>query len=169
MVVVLETERLKIESPPINDLDQLINMHRSFGSQTSEVIRCWLESDIAHFNKHGFAMGSVYEKHSHNFVGRAGLVYLDHNDKQPDIEVGYEIDRTFWNNGCATELTKALIAWGFAHLPVSRLVAVTRRQNLASQRVLEKSGMSFTKIMRFRDEDFLFYEIMKSEQLQRMS
>ena len=161
MAVILETHRLRIESPSMTDLDQMVDMHASFSNQTTETIRQWLENDIAHFNKHGFAMGSVYEKETNVFVGRAGLVFLDHNDEQPDIEVGYEFHRAFWNKGYATELANALIEWGFPHLHVNKLVAVTRPHNLQSRRVLEKSGMHFIRIMRIRDEDFLLYEITR--------
>ncbi|HXW60276.1 MAG TPA: hypothetical protein VEK06_01940, partial [Myxococcota bacterium] len=65
-LVFLETQRLRCETPSTTDLAQWVAMHASFGNQTAETIRQWLQSDIAHFNKHGFAMGSVYEKDTLN-------------------------------------------------------------------------------------------------------
>ena len=66
------------------------------------------------------------------FIGRAGFVYLNYDDTQPDIEIGYELKKEYWHQGYATELVLALINWGFDHLDVTRLVAVTRPDNLKS-------------------------------------
>ena len=38
------------------------------------------------------------------------------DDKQAKIEINYHLDKKFWGQGYATELSKALIQWGFQHL-----------------------------------------------------
>lgn len=163
MTAFLETQRLIIETPSVNDIDNWTALYRESETMayTPDIIQDWLNTDILHFKKHGFSMGSVYKKDSKVFVGRAGLVYLDYDDTQPDIEVGYVLHKAYWNQGYATELAKALIRWGFNHLNINKLVAVTRSENKRSQGVLEKSRMHYSKIMKFRDEDFLLYEIYR--------
>ncbi len=104
-------------------------------------------------------MGSVYEKATEVFIGRAGLVHLDYNDQQPDIEIGYDLLKAYWGKGYATELAKALIDWGFKRLSIDRIVAVTRPNNILSQKVLQKAGMQQVGTRQFRQEDFLFYTI----------
>ncbi len=58
-----------------------------------------------------------------------------------DIEVGYRLRRGAWGRGIATEVTTALVARAFEGLGAARVVAATSGANLASIRVLEKSGL----------------------------
>lgn len=70
------------------------------------------------------------------------LGVLRHLEYQPgnDLEVGYLIARDYWNRGLATEITQALTQFGFERFGVNLLRAVVHPENLASQRVLLKSG-----------------------------
>ncbi|AZE51084.1 hypothetical protein C4K04_5436 [Pseudomonas chlororaphis] len=165
MPLFLETKRLNIQTPSVNDFDHWAALLIEWNAErfTPERIQNELNEAITHFKKHGFSMGSVYEKDSKIFIGHAGLVYLDYNDAQPDIEVGYALHKSYWNKGYATELAEELIKWGFHHLPIKKLVAVTRPENKRSQRVLEKIGMSNTKIIQLHNDDFLFYEVYSSQ------
>lgn len=72
-----------------------------------------------------------------------GLIMLDHcYDNQQNVisgeyELGYLLERSMWGHGIMTEavhiLTKQVTA-------ATTLLAVTDRQNIASQRVLAKNG-----------------------------
>lgn len=168
MTHFIETHRLFIDVPTLADIDNWQTIHLDDeamrylgGVRNRDTTRQWLEQDIAHYKKHGFCLGSVFEKESKAFIGRAGLVYLNYDDNQQDIEVGYELKRNFWNKGYASELVQALINWGFAHLNVDRLVAITRPENQKSQRVLEKTKMQYEKKIRFHNEDYLLYVVYK--------
>lgn len=48
----------------------------------------------------------------------------------------------YWGQGYATELVKALIAWGFEHLSVKKLVGATFPDNIASQKYYRKRNSS---------------------------
>lgn len=164
MAIFLKTTRLIIQTSSVRDLKNWVTLY-SDSEQMSykpEIIKQWLDQDRMHFKKYGFGMGSVYEKKNHCFVGRAGIVYLDYDDSQPNIEIGYILDKAYWNKGYATELAKALVKWGFQHLSVNKLVAVTRPENKKSQHVLEKTGMHYVKLIQIRHQDFFFYEIHKN-------
>ena len=143
-MLLLETERLLIKVPTLADINDWHMLHSDSevmqyidGARPKRTIQKWLEQDIAHQNKHGFCIGSVFRKDAHQFIGRAGAVYFNYDDSQPDIEIGYILHKADWGNGYATELVKALIDWGFANLNVTKLVAVTHPENTKSQRVLE--------------------------------
>lgn len=60
-----------------------------------------------------------------------------------ELELGYRLRRDQWGRGLATEGTLALIAHVFDALGESKVIATTMRENTASRRVMEKSGMSF--------------------------
>ncbi len=59
-----------------------------------------------------------------------------------EVEIGYGIDPKFQNKGIMTEAAKALIEWAFQDNRCIRITAPnTRKDNLASNRVLAKLGM----------------------------
>src|SRR5436189_1253047 len=111
MIIFLETPRLIIKKPSLKDCANWQQLHSNEAVMkficeipTHEINQQWLEHDIAHFKKHGFSMGSVYEKQSGQFIGRSGLVYFDYDDTQPEIEVGFVLKPEFWHKGYAVEL-----------------------------------------------------------------
>ncbi|MBA3537260.1 MAG: GNAT family N-acetyltransferase [Tatlockia sp.] len=166
---LLTTSRLIIEEPSLNDLDNLYNLQSNpqvmkyIGEgirDRMEVIK-GLKKAIDHFKKHNFSLGSVYLKHSHKFIGRAGLIYFNYNDKQPKIEVAYALLPDYWGKGYATELTKALSIWAFQNLSINKLIAVVHPENIASEHVLIKSGMSSKGTLKYWDIEVLNFEIIK--------
>ncbi len=66
-------------------------------------------------------------------------------------ETGYELDRSCWNRGYASELVPALASFAFRTLGMNRIEAYVDRRNRASKRVLEKSGFRPEGILRQRD------------------
>ena len=103
----------------------------------------------------------VYEKSSNDFIGQAGLIYLGYDDNQPNIELGYRLHKLYWGKGYATELTEALIMWGFKHLSIDKLMAVAHPDNISSQNVLIKSGMINTGTINYWNKEVLSFEIVK--------
>ncbi len=168
---LLETKRLIVKP---TSLDNFENVYALFsdpevmryvgrGVRTREETQANLKKMIQHQEKHGFSVGDVYEKHTGLFVGRAGLIYLEMKDDQPDIEVGYTLHKKFWKNGYATELAKAFLDWGFNNLSVKKLVAVIRPENEGSRRVLEKSSMHYVGRINCYDTEVAKYEIFKNK------
>lgn len=70
-------------------------------------------------------------------------------------ELGYRLRREAWDKGYGTEGSRALIQKGFVDLGVQRVVASTYQDNLASRRVMEKSGMSLVRTYRLSPEEQL--------------
>lgn len=58
-----------------------------------------------------------------------------------EMEIGYRLQRKFWGQGLATEGTQKLLDYAFSERKLSYVMATTLAANLASQRVMEKSGM----------------------------
>lgn len=59
------------------------------------------------------------------------------------VEIGYEIAPEHQNRGCATAAAQALIRYAFSHTSVSAVIAHTLAETNASNRVLQKVGMTF--------------------------
>ena len=82
----------------------------------------------------------IYLKDKEQFVGLAGMTLS--NNKFRLGEIYYKLLPEFWGMGYATEVSKALIKFGFEKLKLHKVEAGVATQNVASIRVLEKSGMT---------------------------
>lgn len=102
---------------------------------------------------HQFGFYAAEENQGGEFIG---WFHFRPDKKQPEntrrIELGYRLIRAFWNRGLATEGSLALIKKGFQQLDVECIFAQTMKSNLASQRVMQKCGLSFSH--EFHDPNF---------------
>lgn len=63
-------------------------------------------------------------------------------------EIGYVLARSHWGRGLMTEAASTLRDWAFSQPEIYRLYATTSVDNVRSQRVLEKIGMTREGLMR---------------------
>ena len=82
----------------------------------------------------------VIENSSGEFAGWAGL---GSRGDGGEAEFGWYLSSRHWGCGYATEATRLLIPFGFDDLGFRRLFATADPENVASCRVLEKSGLTF--------------------------
>ena len=79
------------------------------------------------------------------FIGAVGLSRVRFEAPfTPAVEVAWRLHRHYWGRGYATEAARAAIDDGFARIGLHEIVALTTLRNLASQRVMEKLGMTRT-------------------------
>ena len=105
------------------------------------------------------------------FEGRAvGGVDLRFKFEHALAEIGYSLARTHWNKGLCTEAARAVIDTTFsAYLDLNRIHARADNRNTASQRVMEKLGMTREGVLRMsrveRGEAFdeVWYGILRPE------
>jgi RimJ/RimL family protein N-acetyltransferase len=103
----------------------------------------YLERNLRHWTEHGFGLWMLRDTR-----GRiAGLGVLRHLavDGADEVEVGYGFHAEFWGRGFATEIARACLAFAREPLGLRSVVAVTREDNVASQRVLTKLGLSWER------------------------
>ena len=77
---------------------------------------------------------------TNEFLGLAGLTLS--LDKFRRGEIYYKFMPKHWGKGYATEVAKLLIRTGFDHFYLHRVEAGVATDNIASIKVLEKSGMT---------------------------
>ncbi len=75
------------------------------------------------------------------------------------VELGYASHPNHRNRGYMTEAVRALIEWAFTHENCVVVTAETLRENIASQRVLQKAGMTFDRAV----DHMLYWKIPKPE------
>lgn len=97
-------------------------------------------------NQGKFGLWLVFAKSD---MGFAGWVLFRPCKKDPAnqdfIELGYRLKRAYWGQGVATELSRHMLDYGFNDLQVREVFADTLVDNLGSQGVMKKIGMSFVK------------------------
>jgi RimJ/RimL family protein N-acetyltransferase len=166
MNIFLETERLILRLPSWSDLDNLVALRSDpdvmkyigdGSTHTKAQVEGFLSFAIPYQEKYGFGFCCVFEKETGEFVGQAGLFHKGFYDEQPDIELAYRLHKKYWGRGYATELAKALICWAFENLQVDKIISAAEPENIASQKVLLKSGFLFLGQQKWREDKELFY------------
>jgi RimJ/RimL family protein N-acetyltransferase len=100
------------------------------------------------YQKHSgrFGFWAAIEKNTDKFMG---WFHFRPSKNDPDnvkrIELGYRLKKEFWGKNFATEGSLALIKKGFEELGVEEVFAATMKKNLASQKVMEKAGLTFSR------------------------
>ena len=85
----------------------------------------------------GFAMFSVIERDSGQWVGRVGPWVPE---GWPGTEVGWGVIRSAWGRGYAPEAAAATIDWAFDHLGWTEVIHTIDPENAASQAVARRLG-----------------------------
>ena len=87
--------------------------------------------------KKAFTFGIVPIESNHA-VGVVDLTDVNRSDQK--AELGYWLGRDYWGRGIMTEAVGLILNFGFNQLNLHRISADVFEPNLASQKVLEKSG-----------------------------
>jgi [ribosomal protein S5]-alanine N-acetyltransferase len=114
---------------------------------------------------------AVINKLNGEFLGSGGLILTAPHSEF--AHVGYIFKRSAHGKGYATEVTQALIKFGFEELKLNRVAATCDHDNKASFRVMEKSGMKQEGLLREnmrakgKLRSTLVYSILKNEYLKQ--
>ncbi len=88
-----------------------------------------------------FGLFAAYAKRDGAFLGWFSL-RPDPDGPPDEVELGYRLRQAAWGKGYATEGSQALVAKAFAKLDVRVVWGETMAVNVASQKVMEKVGMT---------------------------
>lgn len=85
---------------------------------------------------------AMIEKASGNFIGSFAIIPVETVDhtRHDEIQIGYALLKEYWGKGFATESALAGRQYAFDEMKLTRIVAITEVENIASQKVLLRSG-----------------------------
>ncbi len=159
----LRSERLTAEPIGPGHLAELCRMHRDArvmvtlgGLRSDTVSAAFLASSLEHWQKHGYGLWVWRDKANGTFVGRAGLRHTLVEGK-PEIELAYALMAEYWGRGLATELARALLAFGQERIGLNDIVAFTLTTNRGSQNVMQKLGLRFERDIVHDSEPHVLY------------
>jgi len=180
-MVELRTDRLVLKEFSLTNLEKIHQLHslpetdrfNTMGipasiEETGKVLEKWMEEIVSKPRKR--YVFCIYSE-SNDFVGLIGI-----NMGKPayrNAELWYKIHPEFWNRGFATEVVNQILHFCFNVLKLHRISAGCAVENVASIRVLEKSGMRkeghCRKILPIRGEwvDNYEFAILEEDFLQK--
>lgn len=174
MKVFAETERLILRELLPEDaggmftLDSDPEVHRYLGNQPITTIE-QAQAAIGFIRKQyvdeGIGRWAVIEKASGQFIGWAGLklVRRETNRHTNFYDVGYRFIRSAWGKGYASEAAKVSVDYAFQHFDIDTLYGMADLENLASNKVLKKSGLRQTAIFDFEGIPHSWHELHRSD------
>lgn len=108
------------------------------------------QGPVAMYARHGYGFCIVESKASAAPIGICGLAkrdYLDHAD------IGFAFLPQHWGKGFAHEAAAAVLGYAQGELGMARVLATTRPDNVDSQKLLEKLGLRFERLIPHPDGD----------------
>lgn len=100
---------------------------------------------------------AIIRKESDEFLGEISLHLLDKSQRHGQL--AYWLGEPYWNKGLVSEAAKAVMKFGFQYMSLDLIFANCNQDNLASERIMQKSGM----LKQNPKDQFLLYAINKEE------
>jgi len=152
--VILETDRLILRAWEITDLDDFFEYasvegvgekagweHHKSKDKSLEILKMFIEE------KKVFA---IVLKENQKVIGSIGIEELGEEldkdlDNLPGRELGYVLNKDYWNKGIMTEAVSKVVDYCFNTLKLNFLMASYFNHNIASKKVLENLNFKFYK------------------------
>lgn len=109
---------------------------------------------VEHWEKRGYGIWAVTDRATGAFMGECGLNFIDDLDV---VELDYSLGKAYWGQGLATEAARAATRHGFETLGLSRMIALTFRDNIGSRKVMERVGFEYEKDVHVFGEDLMLH------------
>lgn len=132
-----------------------------------------------HFNEKGYGQFAVSLKENGKWIGYCQLRKLDNPSDElinyykmkewvyePDInevELLYAYLKDSWGNGYATEAAKSVIGFGFNEYKIKSISACVKKENLNSQKILQKLNMIQCENLKYSEPTDLYFKITNNK------
>lgn len=171
---VLETERLLLREMKKEDLQDVYDyasdpeLTTFLTWETHKTLadtETFLDFLFAQYKK-GTGSWAIVWKEGNRVIGTIDLLW---NQKHHSAELAYVLSREYWRRGIGAEAVKAVLCFGFEELELKRIYARCHPDNIASYKLMEKSGMTYEGSLRKsihrkgKQEDLKMYSILKDE------
>ncbi len=165
----LETERLRLRPTGVNDAPfilELLNTPKWLqfigdrGVKTHQQAVGYIEEKmLPQLEKLGFSNNTVILKASGEKIGVCGLY---EREGQQGFDIGFAFLPAYEKKGYALEAASELLKAAKEVLGMKYIKAITAKDNVDSQRLLQKLGFSFTRTTTLpgENEEVMLYEVL---------
>lgn len=148
--IIFETERLVVRPYNMEDRDHFFMMNGDEEivryirpAKSREESDLFLREVILYSTQNPlYGRWAVIEKENRAFAGTFAVIPVEQAN---GMQLGYSLLRQNWGKGYATELTLGGLEYIFSRTPLHEVLAITETGNIASQKVLVKSGFRFQR------------------------
>ncbi|MFI5491146.1 GNAT family N-acetyltransferase [Actinoplanes sp. NPDC051859] len=144
------TARLRLRRPTVGDIDAIYEIHYDTEAcrhnpsdlladrpDAEDLYARWDE----HWRRHSFGYWVVTDRADKSTLGFCGLKFVRFRDREV-LNLFYRLDPRAWGTGTATEAATAVVEWAGQHLPDWAIIARVRPENVASQTVAQRAGLT---------------------------
>jgi [ribosomal protein S5]-alanine N-acetyltransferase len=109
----------------------------------------------------------IVHREDGKMIGSCGFAYV--MAWHGRAEIAYALSRAYWGRGLMPEAVRAVLGFGFETLRLNRIEARCEIENVASERVMQKLGMQFERVLRQHTQvmgvyrDLKLYSILRDE------
>jgi [ribosomal protein S5]-alanine N-acetyltransferase len=137
----LETERLIIRSFKKTDVKDV------FEYLSDETVMEYIEPTMTYEKAVSFVYNAgiknklvfaIVLKNINKVIGH--LIFHEYTNKN-NYEIGWVINKEYWDKGYAMEVSKKIIEYGFEELKIDKIIGETEEKNIKSIKTLKKIGM----------------------------
>lgn len=146
--IIIETPRLYMRKMKRSDYASLCSMlmdkdvmYAYEHSFSEEEVTQWLDRQLERYRLYGFGLWAVILKDSGEMAGQCGITMQDSPLGQIP-EIGYIFRKDMWHKGYASEAAAECRKYAFGVLGFDNIYSIIRDNNLPSQRVAQRNGMT---------------------------
>lgn len=173
---ILETERLLLRKITLQDAEDMyeytsnptVSQYVSWEPHRSLTdTRGYIHFGLQQYTLHRLAPWGIELKENNKLIGTINFVAWQ--PRHQTAEIGYALSELYWNKGFITEAAKSVLSFGFNEMNTIRIEARCLVENIGSQRVMEKSGMTLEGVIRKglfikgKHRDIMLYSILREE------
>lgn len=171
-MLIINTERTILKPMAIDDAGFVYELVNSKGwlenigdrnvNSIEDAVKYIQDKMINHYDKNGYGNFLMSRKSDNQKIGCISL----YNRKDVDgVDIGFAMLPEFMGMGYAYEGAHAVKKVAHEDLKLSGITAITSKNNVVSQKLIEKLGLVFKKTIVFgeEEEELLFYELVFEE------
>jgi len=154
LITELQTERLQLRKMQVSDSASLFEIWsdpevtrfmnvRCFTAENQATEMIQLLDDLSQDNK--AIRFSIIHKESGEIIGSCGYNALDFANGV--AEIGYDLAKSYWGRGYASEAVSSLVEYAFSSWKLKRIEAKVDPENQNSIKLLQKLGFMFEGIL----------------------
>lgn len=164
----IETERLLLQPMRIEDADLIFELYntanfiRFIGDRnikTIEDAENYIKTKfLPQIEKFGYGNFLIIQKSDQKKIGGVGIFHRDGLDVQ---DIGFSFLPEFEGKGYGFEAASKLLEMAFSEFGLKKISAITTNENISSQKLIEKLGLKYLKMIRLPEdeEELRYYEI----------
>ena len=167
-MLVIETERtilkpMAVEDAPfvyelVNTKEWIENIGQRNVHSEEDAKKYIQHKMVDHYEKHGYGNFLMTRKSDNQKIG---CISLYNRDDVDGVDIGFAMLPDYMGKGYAYEGAVAVRNVARNDLKISGITAFTTKENIGSQKLIEKLGLQFKKTIIFGDEkeELLLYEL----------